>query len=673
MTDPRSLLLARAFVSAHAPALEPYLADPARAKLLAEWANDQGVVQTRAASVAAKSSLLWLIGRGVRLFSASPTTVSADGREVLSAADAVLGLSAVHPILDGAARTLTGCAQELREIATAMGEAAGDDQLGPLVVELVPQEDRRKLAQFWTPEPISEFMARWAIQSPLDRVLEPAAGGGRLVLEAAAALVAQGSSPTAIPSLIGANEIDPVVRELLLANLEAGGVRGWSDVNITDFLITRSPAQGPWDAVICNPPYTRHHLLPPTYKTTLQNLAAKENGIHLSGFASLFVPFWLHGMGLLWDGGRAAYITPGELFEAGYAEPVARWALEHANLRACITFAENILAFDGVDTAGLISLAEAGAPDGRPVRFIELTRWPGCEALLASLDGPVTTPDWGVIVDRERVDLVEHHKWFRDEQQIRTGWTRLADLVRVMRGIATGNNDFFTLTDDERATAGLDETSLVPVACKARDLPGLTLDADRHAALRADGRKAWLFLPSRDQTAWTDEIRAYVARGEQLGVPDGSLVSKRSNWWDGERRPVPELVYTYMSRGNPRFARNRVGAQVLNSYLHVYPSDELRALGDDALAALAAILNAPTVLAGLRSVGRTYGGGTVKVEPRELDALLIPDLRKLSVDDLSVLASAFRYAEVDLNNAPAVLDAALVAVGVLGSDEAIAI
>ncbi|MGV7904611.1 SAM-dependent methyltransferase, partial [Mycobacterium kansasii] len=65
----------------------------------------------------------------------------------------------------------------------------------------------------------------------------------------------------------------------------------------------------------------------------------------------------------------------------------------------------------------------------------------------------------------------------------------------------------------------------------------------------------------------------------------------------------------------------RAKAHHLNSVHGVYLRDEVRTLGRDLLGFAA--LNSVTVLHA-EIVGRSYGGGILKIEPREADRWLVP-------------------------------------------------
>ena len=76
-----------------------------------------------------------------------------------------------------------------------------------------------------------------------------------------------------------------------------------------------------------------------------------------------------------------------------------------------------------------------------------------------------------------------------------------------------------------------------------------------------------------------------------------------------------------MNADTPRLTTNRAGVHHLNSVHGVYLRPGLRALGASLLPL--ASLNTLTLL-GAETVGRAYGGGMLKLEPREADKLPVP-------------------------------------------------
>ena len=84
---------------------------------------------------------------------------------------------------------------------------------------------------------------------------------------------------------------------------------------------------------------------------------------------------------------------------------------------------------------------------------------------------------------------------------------------------------------------------------------------------------------------------------------------------------MPDLLLTYMNHDRPRLITNEAGVHILNSVYGVALRPERRKLGRDLLPI--ACLNSVTLL-GAEVVGRAYGGGLLKLEPREADLLPVP-------------------------------------------------
>ena len=121
------------------------------------------------------------------------------------------------------------------------------------------------------------------------------------------------------------------------------------------------------------------------------------------------------------------------------------------------------------------------------------------------------------------------------------------------------------------------------------------------------------------------EVEAFLKSARAARVADGYVARNRRAWWSvGLREPAP-LLATYMARRPPAFVRNIAGARHINIAHGIYPREPLP---DRALDRLAAALR-DTVDLGL---GRTYAGGLVKFEPREMERIPVPS-RELLLGD----------------------------------------
>jgi hypothetical protein len=87
-----------------------------------------------------------------------------------------------------------------------------------------------------------------------------------------------------------------------------------------------------------------------------------------------------------------------------------------------------------------------------------------------------------------------------------------------------------------------------------------------------------------------------------------------------EQRTPPPILFAYLGRRDCRFILNKAGVVPLTGFLCLYPWDT----SQEAMKRLWCALNHPDTIRNLALVGKSYGGGALKVEPRQLDCLEIP-------------------------------------------------
>jgi adenine-specific DNA-methyltransferase len=203
----------------------------------------------------------------------------------------------------------------------------------------------------------------------------------------------------------------------------------------------------------------------------------------------------------------------------------------------------------------------------------------------------------------------------------------LGDLLSIKRGLATGANSFFLLTEDTIKEWGIPRRFLKPI------LPGPRHLIDDVVEPFADGApKVSPILYLLDCSEPEDRIRAmwprfyeYLQQGREQKVHSSYLTSRRAPWYSQEQRPPAPFLCTYMGRAGKhkdpfRFIWNRSQATAHNVYLMLYPKARLATalvqhpeLEQQVFEALKRITPKQLV-----SEGRVYGGGLHKVEPKEL-------------------------------------------------------
>jgi len=406
-------------------------------------------------------------------------------------------------------------------------------------------------------------------------------------------------------------------------------------VELRDFLL--DPPSGPFPAIAANPPYIRHHRLPAAYKEALRNFCIRLIGRPLDGRAGLHVYFLLRALERLdHDGGRLAFIVPADTCEGVFAVTLWSWISRHYRLDAVVTFDPEATPFPGVDINPVILMIRRAQP-GQRFHWARLTEVGGANLKRWIISGFTSPPGRGMTV-RER-SLAEG---------LETGFSRppsegvadgplLRDFASVLRGIATGANDFFFLTRRQVKDLGLPSRFVLPAVGRTRDVPGDEIHETLLQGLDAAGRPTLLFCPDgRPLAEFPSAVRRYLEEGERRGLPERPLIASRRPWYRMEIRKPPPLLFAYLGRRNARFIRNLAGVVPLTGFLCVYP----RTHDPQFLRELWRLLRDPATIDNLRLVGKSYGAGCLKVEPRALERLPLP------CDRLGALLARWRQARV---------------------------
>ena len=497
------------------------------------------------------------------------------------------------------------------------------------------RESLREKGQFWTPEWIADAMVAYVLTGETDTIFDPAVGAGSFFRSAKAL-----ADRTNRRIRLSGSELDPdTLRQARIHGLTADDLR---NVELNDFVL--QPPQGRLKAIVANPPYIRHHRLSSTVKAQLKVLGTQLIGQPLDGRAGLHVYFLLRALQLLSPNGRLAFIVPADTCEGVFATLLWSWIASQYRLDAVVTFTPEASPFPGVDTNPVIILIRNLHPS-------DSFHWakcvtPGTGDLQEWIcSGFKTEPGNDLVVLRR--DLHEG---------VATGLTRepvlvphqgplLADFARVQRGIATGANDFFFLTRQQASTLHLPEEFLVPAIGRTRDVPGDTVTDTLLRQLDNQGRPTLLFCPDgRPLQDFPRPVRAYLQSGQERGLSKKTLIATRNPWYKMEFRTPPPLLFSYLGRRNTRFIRNLAGVVPLTCLLCVYP----HRTDQPSVDALWQVLRHRDTIANLALVGKSYGGGAIKVEPRALERLPIPSSVLAEMESAGVARPATGSQQLEL-------------------------
>jgi hypothetical protein len=469
------------------------------------------------------------------------------------------------------------------------------------------REALREKGQFWTPDWIAEAMVSYCLLEGSDHLFDPSVGAGAFF---------RASHKLGYKSQWLGYELDAMAlqqaQENGLSSQELAGV------TLGDFVL--QPSAQKYRAIVANPPYLRHHRIAAETKEKFKQLSKELIGESLDGRAGAHVYFLLRALQSLAPAGRLAFIMPADTCEGIFAHKLWRWITRTFQLEAVMTFAPSASPFPNVDTNPIIFLLRNDQPK---------THFKWAQCLRPETDA---LRDW----INTRWQSIAHQDLLVVEREIdegvETGLSRplsnqpasefvLGDFAQVMRGIATGANEFFFLTKQQAKELRLPPSFLLRAVGRTRDVTDEYVTEATLQQLEESGRPSYLFAPDgRDLDAFPEAVQNYLLAGENAGLPLRPLIAQRRPWYKMETRKAPEFLFAYLGRRNARFIRNLADVLPLTGFLCVYP----RINDTDFANNLWQVLQHPETVNNLSLVGKSYGSGAIKVEPRALERLPLP-------------------------------------------------
>lgn len=473
---------------------------------------------------------------------------------------------------------------------------------------------RKARGAFFTPAELCDYVVEWAIRSPEDVVLEPSCGEAAFLLSAGTRLRALGSRRLDCSGQLQGVELHADSARVAAQHLASEGLD--ARIEVADFF-DRDPAPE-YDSVVGNPPYVRYQDFSGEARAR-SRAAALRAGVRLSGLASSWAAFTVHAALFLKPGGRLGLVLPAELLTVNYAADVRRFLMTRFARVRLVLFTQRV--FPGVQEEVVLLLADGEGPTDR----CELYQVPDIAGLGSA----------GYAVRSWKPDRPES-KWTSSlipaaafetylEATRSDAFGKLQDWGETTLGMVTGNNRYFALSRQRAAELGLRESDVIPLSPPgSRHLRGLALSRERWEELGQAGEATLLFRPATDPSP---AAARYIEAGEALGVHKAYKCRVRSPWWRVPLVRPADLLVTYMNADTPRLCANEAGAHHLNSVHGLFLRSGLRRLGMECLSLAA--LNSITLL-GAEIVGRAYGGGMLKLEPREADVLPVPSVAALA-------------------------------------------
>ncbi|HWZ43855.1 MAG TPA: hypothetical protein VNW97_10275, partial [Candidatus Saccharimonadales bacterium] len=312
------------------------------------------------------------------------------------------------------------------------------------------------------------------------------------------------------------------------------------------------------------------------------------------------------------------WLIPSEFMDVNYGAAIKEYLLDQVTLVRIHRFAPSDVQFADALVSSTVVLFRNLKPSEDAA--VEL-----------SYGGTLTQPAETLSVSR--TELRSEPKWtrlarpkeFEGQRIADPSGIRIGDLFSIKRGLATGDNGFFILSQERVRELGLSGRFLRPILPSPRYLPSDEIEADERGLPILDRRLFLIDCPlGEDELLDIDPALAHYLESGKSAAAQGYICRSRTPWYSQEARPPAPLLCTYMGRSSEhyrpfRFILNRSVATAANVYLLMYPKPMIReSMTDHEVARrVFQMLNAIPI-GQMTGEGRVYGGGLHKLEPREL-------------------------------------------------------
>jgi adenine-specific DNA-methyltransferase len=484
---------------------------------------------------------------------------------------------------------------------------------------------------YYTPEPIAEFMANWAIQSSQTSVLEPSCGDGVFIEASLKALSKRGASKRQAIEMIRGVEIDECERQKALERAHSSGYSltpsairpgdffTYCQQNLPEDGLLPFEAQKSvdrFDVVIGNPPFIRYQNFAEEHRKPAFEIMQRA-GATPNRLTNSWVPFVIASAFMLTDTGRLAMVIPAELMQVNYAAELRRFLSDYFNKITLVTFRR--LVFQGIQQEVVLLLVERNGGGNGGIRAVELDDVSDLASYqysdfvnreLKPMDH--STEKWTqYFLNKKEIGLLRALQ--KEERISRTG-----ELMEVDVGIVTGQNQFFVLNEEQVKERSLKRYTH-RIVSRSGHLSGIIFtDEDWQSNLRKNLPGYLITLPDKPIEELPSALQDYIQFGEKLDFHTGFKCRIRNRWYIVPSVWTPDAFLLRQVHGYPRIILNAADATCTDTIHRV----RFRA-GADGRTVAPAFMNSLT-FAFSEVIGRSYGGGVLELEPNEAEKLPLP-------------------------------------------------
>lgn len=521
---------------------------------------------------------------------------------------------------------------------------------------------KRLLGAYYTPAELSDILAKFALRSPEDTVLEPSFGGGAFLRSAVDRLSELGA-PRPEKQIFGC-DIDTHAFDHLPSYFGRRMGKVGRRFILRDFLDVDSQSfmEKKFDCILANPPFIGYAKLTNAQRDHAKNILNQFN-IKNNRYASLWYYFILNSLLVLKEGGRIIFVLPHAFIDNDYALSLRTYLTRNFNTVATFSLPNRIFNDQGTKERVVVLVAQ-GWQETSTNNFsnaIHVNNFDELDEYLTSLKDQrvIKRRHLKCAVGRVSGALTSTEASLVNEVVNSAYAKRFGEFVDVKIGLVTGDAKYFTFNKEKISQYGLSpKRHFLPLMRSLKENLGVDFTSNDFKAHVASGREYYL-LKYEDGMLSDERYLDYLNTYDLSKIDSNQTFMKRENWCEVDDGLVSDLFLAYMSISYPRAVINDAQASCINSthrgfFKNNFPNYFKK------LICLSLLTGFTRVFAEMEA--KVYGNKMLKMEPGFYTKLkiLIPDnvvarevnscfsqvnqmLRKGESDEASKLASQFIY------------------------------
>lgn len=463
---------------------------------------------------------------------------------------------------------------------------------------------------YYTPLQLADAMVELFASQNISTVLEPSCGDGVFL--------------DALQNLNLLNKVDKLTAVEIEPN-EAEKVRErysefeQIEVCTEDFFAFYNRVLGKeqYDLILGNPPYIRYQYLKESQRE-MQSQILTSHGMKANKLINAWVAFIVACVQLLSEKGKIAFVIPAEILQVAYAEDLRLYLANNLAKITLITFEQ--LVFPDIEQEVVVFIGEKGEEE-KGIRIIEMNDLSGFAQLDLSQNGfqklQHVKEKWTkYFVSAEEMSLI---------QELRTDkrFAKFSEYGIINVGITTGNNGYFSITEETSEQYQLSEVTL-PLIGRSSHAHGIYFTAQDWEKNKIAGKRARLIsFPEIPYEEYPAKHKEYISLGETNGENDGYKCSIRERWYIVPSVWIPDAFFLRRNNLYPKFVLNECNAVSTDTMHRMKFNDDV-----DPQNVLLAYYNSIS-FAFTEFCGRSYGGGVLEILPGEMGNILIPKVERI--------------------------------------------